>query len=50
MVKISPTERLEAIAGEEFRDGNVPGQLVDTIRDALAGYSDFLRLTHEKLR
>lgn len=48
MIAISPTERLEAIAGANFGiTGSVAGTLQETVEQALSGYSEFLMLTHQ---
>lgn len=47
MVKISPTERLEAIAADPFWSAAaVPAGLVAAVTTALKGYSEFLELSH----
>lgn len=48
MIAISPTERLQAIAAVDFGiTGDVAVPLQQAVETALAGYSEFLELTHK---
>ncbi len=48
MVTLSPTERLAEIATDRFWDGAPPDPaLQEAVAEALAGYSEFLELTHQ---
>lgn len=49
MIAISPTERLEAITAIDFGvTGKIAAELKQAVNDALAGYSEFLEITHQK--
>ena len=51
MVRVSPTERLEAITVEGFwGQTGVPQGIGDVVASALSSYSDFLELTHQPVR
>jgi predicted nucleotidyltransferase len=51
MVAISPTERLEAIAADDFgTTGEIAATLKKAVESALTGYSEFLELTHQGSR
>ncbi len=51
MIAISPTERLETIAADDFGIvGDISAALREAVENALAGYSEFLELTHQGTR